>query len=233
MILVLTMAGRYQRFTDEGYTLPKYLLPWKDRTILWTILSELLQNKVFSDVYLVGNHRDENFMPHVRIIMEYNGIPRKNLILIPDTTGQAQTAFLGIQDLNLFEPVVFANVDTILYNRDLTKIPPILNKVSGYIDVFEAHNKEYSFVLVNDNREVTDVAEKILVSDLATSGLYGFSSVGLYRTYFERYPCLYISSIYKNMIEDKGLVIVGEKHKESDTIVLGTPQEYIAASLRL
>ena len=77
------------------------------------------------------------------------------------------------------------------------------------------------------------MAEKIVVSDLATSGLYGFQTVDLYRRLYERLPCLYISGMYKNLIEEKGLVVVGEKHLESDTVVLGTPSEYLAASARL
>ena len=29
MNLILTMAGKYSRFKEEGYTIPKFLLPWE------------------------------------------------------------------------------------------------------------------------------------------------------------------------------------------------------------
>jgi hypothetical protein len=239
MILMLTMAGRYQRFTDEGYKVPKYLLPWKSHTVLWEILNQFdisLQYgpaEHFSNAYLIGNQRDQDFMPHVRDIMSEFGIMDNNLILLSDTSGQAESAYKGMENLPSNAPILIHNVDTVLYNRDLSKIEEHLKHALGYIDVFEAHNRDYSFVLVNENREVTDLAEKVVVSDLATSGLYGFQSVDLYRRYYEKFPCTYISAIYKNILMDEGLVVVGEKHLESDTIVLGTPAEYISASSRL
>ena len=41
MNLILTMAGRYSRFVNEGYRIPKYLLPWGNKPILSEILYEL------------------------------------------------------------------------------------------------------------------------------------------------------------------------------------------------
>src|ERR1700748_2237691 len=99
MILILTMAGRYQRFLDEGYRLPKYLLPWGDRTVLSTILAELQRTRRFAQVLLVANHRDEVYMPHVRAIMRAHDIPPENLVLTHDTKGQAATAMVGIEAL--------------------------------------------------------------------------------------------------------------------------------------
>lgn len=237
MLLTLTMAGRYQRFTNEGYKIPKYLLPWGDRTILAVILSELNRDKVFSDIFLVANHRDEAYMPHVRAVLRHHGVRVENLIMSEDTSGQAETAMLGIKAIekargDTTTPVVFHNIDTILLHRNLRQVRDVLETNSGFIDIFEASNKGYSYVLVDNAQKVTEIAEKIVVSDMATSGLYGFQTVDTFRKYYSSED-IYISSIFKKMVSNGESVAVGNKHKENDTIVLGTPEEYINASVTL
>lgn len=233
MILLLTMAGHYERFAQEGYTLPKYLLPWGDRSILWTILSELGD---YSDVYLVGNQRDEPFMPHVRQILGSFGFPPKSLVTIPSTSGQAETAFLGLNKINASSttPVMIHNVDTILFGRHASDAHKALVKYAGYIDVFSASNREYSYVLVDseETRCVTEIAEKVVVSNLATSGLYGFASVGLYRRFYEHTAPIYISTLYKEMLLAGQKIVTGPVYTEEETVVLGTPSEYISMARR-
>jgi CTP:molybdopterin cytidylyltransferase MocA len=234
MILILTMAGKYQRFADEGYRTPKYLLPWGDRVILWTILSELTKSKDFIDTFLIGNLRDEKHMPHVRAIMKNLGISPDNLILIPDTRGQAETAAIGLSAVEKLHAtyhnsVVFHNVDTILYGRDLKQVASALKRADGFIDVFGSNNRAYSYVLVEE-AQVREIAEKIVVSDLATSGFYGFASAATFRKHY-RVGDIYISSVYKSLIAAGGMVLAGPKHQEADTVVLGTPSEYVNASL--
>ena len=127
MILILTMAGRYTRFVAEGYLFPKYLLPWSDKTILSTIIYEMKKGDAFSDLILVANIGDEIYMPHVRAIMRSYDIDIHNLFLIHDTEGQAETALMGINNIEknkgeLKEPIVFHNIDTILYKRNFEEI---------------------------------------------------------------------------------------------------------------
>lgn len=236
MILILTMAGRYQRFVDEGHKLPKYLLPWGDKTVLSAILSELQKNREFSEVFLVANHRDEKYMPHVKAIMRLHKIPADHLTLTHDTKGQAATAQLGIDAVVKTskipnEPVFFHNIDTILYQRNVKQMAADIARHDGYIDVFTSNNANYSYVLLDDQRRVREIAEKIVVSDLATSGLYGFKNAQMFQHHYNADEDLYISSVYKRMIANGSSIITGEKHRESDTIVLGTPVEYMNAAL--
>lgn len=225
------MAGKYSRFRNEGYKLPKYLLPWGNRSILSEILHQLLQPTIFDQVFLVANKADNDFMSHVKKIMKHYGIDSKHLILLPDTEGQAHTAFMGLTEIEktnkLSGPVVFHNIDTILYGRDLLNLKKSLYQYDGHIDVFKSNSHEYSYVLVN-NDTVSSISEKILISDLATSGLYGFSSSQLFTTNFSGEN--YISEIYKKIISKDAKICVGKTHDEKNTIVLGTPNEYLRCS---
>ena len=231
------MAGRYQRFLNEGFKIPKYLLPWGAQTILAEILSELNNEQTFTAVVLVANQRDEAYMPHVRAVMKGHDITINNLILTHDTSGQVETALLGIKALERLygevdRPIVIHNIDTLLLNRNIKQIEESLKFNAAYIDIFSANNKGYSYVLVDKNRKLVEIAEKIVVSDLATSGLYAFKNSEIFKKYFSQ-DDIFISSILKRMILSGESVMTSEKYKENKTIVLGTPEEYMIASLTL
>ena len=63
MNLILTMCGKYSRFTTEGYKIPKFLLPWGNHCILSEILQQM---KGFSDIYLIANEL-KDFQPFMEI----------------------------------------------------------------------------------------------------------------------------------------------------------------------
>ena len=238
MDLILTMAGKYSRFAETGYNIPKYLLPFGDRSILSEILNQFRQQKHPGSspprqfgfrVHLVANKSDERFMGHVRRIMSAHGINHDSLILIDDTTGQAETALKAIEIINPPGPVLFHNIDTILYGRDLIEIEQALQRCNGYIDVFRSHNHSYSYVVADDLGKVELISEKVLVSDLATSGLYGFYTSRYFKIFYES-GMMYISEIYQKMIEDGMDIRTGPVHDEKDTLVLGSPEDYFKIS---
>jgi NDP-sugar pyrophosphorylase family protein len=233
MNLILTMAGRYSRFIDEGYRIPKYLLPWGARSILGEIIFELSKNNNLNNVYLVANKRDEIYMPHVRKTLASLGISTQNLFLISDTDGQAETAYLSIQNIQkkfgeMEGSIIFHNIDTILHNRDLSDLENILKQYDGYIDIFKSSNHNYSYVLVVNN-EVQSIAEKVLISNNATSGFYAFSSAQKFLEFYSNKE-LYISDLYQKMLDNGVKIMVSAAHSEKDTIVLGTPSEYLTSA---
>lgn len=235
MTLIITMAGN-PLVGQDTYRLPSYLLPWGERTVLATVVGELIKGGAISEVVLVAAQRDEPHAPHLRAIMRALGIDKQNLYFVPPTSGQAETASLG---LKLFEerkgsasgPVLFHNVDTIVRNRDVREIETALRSASGYVDVFRANHHKYSYVLLDDARRVSEIAEKIVISDTATSGLYGFASAGVFREHYAKESDRHISAIYRRMIARGVPVVAGAVHSEADTIVVGTPDDYINASI--
>ena len=231
MNLVLTMAGKYQRFIDAGFKIPKYLLPWGSRSILSEIISSLDNTgECFKNIYLVANKDDEIYMPHVRRIMRSLSVPIKNLFLVDDTKGQAETARLAVSIIEkrfgkMKGNLVFHNIDTLLYKRSIKNISKALKYNSGYVDVFISSNHSYSYVHIQDNL-VKRIAEKVVISDQATSGLYAFQDAEVFTSYYMKND-EYIIDTYKRMIEANLQVVAGSLYSESDTIVLGTPSEFI------
>ena len=230
MNLIITMAGRYSRFINEGYRLPKYLLPWGNKSILNEIILQLNANSDFENIYLIANKRDEIYLPHLKKITKSLGIPLENIFLISDTQGQAETANVGVKEIfnkfgKLNGNIVFHNIDTILYNRNMSVLPVFLEKNYGYIDIFESNNHAYSYILLEEGN-VKSIAEKIVISNNATSGLYAFRDVNVFNDFYEN-NMVYITDIYKGMIEKNINIVTSEVYSEEDTIVLGTPSEYL------
>jgi hypothetical protein len=260
MKIILTMAGKYSRFTNAGINIPKYLLPWGKHTILTEII-ELLTVKspgyynlgdhrpyTASDIYLVANGSDSLYLPHVAQTMKACGIPNKNLLITEfDTTGQCETAYYGITRAGIDgSPVIIMNIDTILKDRSIRRMHDWLAGgvcaylCDGYIDVFRSNNQDYSYVLLKDDEVslprkkecfVAGVHEKVVVSELATSGMYGFSSDKLFCDMYSGQ--IYITEMYEQIIKSGKNVVCGPLLPGDSTIVLGTPEEYFAMSAKI
>ena len=227
MDLILTMAGKYKRFREEGYRIPKYLLPWGKRSILGTILMQMNKNNTFDNIYLVANKKDEDYATHIENIIDGEDIPLQNLFFIDDTETQTETAHVSLKKIQTTDHIAFHNIDTILYNRNFSSVDQLLNKCDGVIDVFKSSNHKYSYVLTKNN-VVTLIKEKMVISDKATSGFYAFSSPHIFQKYYKDQE--YISDLYLDMILDECTIRTTDLHSEKDTIVLGTPEEYMSNS---
>ena len=240
MNLIICMAGRNTRFHDVGIDIPKYLLPLSGRPVIEMILQNLIISNSFSNVYLVAHQRDIFFQAELKASLLHLGIDPENLLYIGETKGQADTAneSLSLLNLNLDEPVVFHNADTILLSRDTVALEKSLQMGHGSIDVFIADSPSYSYVDIQRGR-ILEIVEKRVISNWATSGLYGFPSGEAFQSYFKKFSELtnsqnatesYISGIINLMLADnfnfeplshdlKGL---------STTLVIGSPDEYRA-----
>lgn len=204
------------------------------------IIGNLIAANAFSNVYLVAHERDIFFRGELQNSLQTLGINPGNLLYIGETKGQADTAneALRLLDLDANEPIVFHNADTILLNRDTEALREALESGRGAIDVFKADSPSYSYVSIEDNR-ILEIVEKRVISDWATSGLYGFPSGSVFQSYFTKFiesgialksGELYLSDIINMMLvenfgfEPLSLGLEGS----SSTLVMGSPQEYQA-----
>jgi dTDP-glucose pyrophosphorylase len=222
------MAGLNTRFHDVGFDIPKYLLPWREETIIYEILKQL---GTFDEVLLLANKRDVYFMPDLIKTIEPLGLGKNNIHYIGDTNGQAHTAYIGASLLKNRQQTFFVhNADTLLIGRDFKSIESTMS--DAYVDVFIANNPKYSYVRSKDGL-VTEIAEKSSISPFASSGLYGFYNAQLYEKMYEALSEnftgkeMYIANVLDYMIKNNNLFVgLNELNNSYETIVLGTPQEY-------
>ncbi len=233
--VVLCMAGLYRRFRDAGYTTPKFLLPAGERTILGWIAAELGAERVL----MVANERDRTHADAiVAAVREAGAAPE--LVFTGDTAGQAATAAIGARAVLATgdAPIVFHNVDTVLFGRDLARIGAALARADGFIDTFPHTSAAYSYVAVGDPEAdglspITEMAEKVVISAHATTGLYGFRSASEYlrwcgETTGRSKGEFYVSDVYRQMLAQGCTLLADTRGTGQRTLVLGTPAEYEA-----
>ena len=232
MNLIICMAGLNTRFHDFGFDIPKYLLPWGDKTIILEILTELTKDYKFDQIILLANKRDIYFKETLlKSISELN-LDESNIYYINDTNGQAHTASIGAglcNDKSI--PFCVHNADTIITNRNFKQIELLLENNQAFIDVFVANSPSYCYVRF-DKDKVLEISEKVQNSPFASSGLYCFQSSDIYLdAYFiisetQKSKEIYISNLMQKMLNNGDKICSNSLNNKSETIVLGSPQEY-------
>ncbi|MDC0625494.1 sugar phosphate nucleotidyltransferase [Alphaproteobacteria bacterium] len=232
MKIIFTMAGEYTRFHGFSSEVPKYLLPAKNGLIIDSVISPFIKNDNFNEVIFVCNEKDKKFINIIQERLKLFKKGKTHLIYLNKTFSQVETALDAIKKNNLqnsISPILITNIDTILLNRDFEKINKELTKCDGILDTFEAYDKNYSYVMPNEKNEIINIKEKIQISEIAASGLYGFSSITKFykRAYGIRKKIKNFSELYQSMIDEGNKIKMIHTPSTNNTIVVGTPNQYI------
>jgi NDP-sugar pyrophosphorylase family protein len=226
------MAGLNTRFHDAGVDCPKYLLPWKNESVITEILEQLTLNFNFKEIILLANKRDSYFKNKLRIATDKFGV---HIHYIGDTIGQADTAAIGATISNYDGPILIHNADTILFNRNIKCIQDSLLVNDAYIDVFLSENPAYCYLNTYQGK-IRNINEKKSVTGKASSGLYGFKSAQYYKQNFLEVVKtnveseIYISDVLTKILNDGGSIGYDKVQSSDDTIVIGSPKEYWEAA---
>jgi dTDP-glucose pyrophosphorylase len=169
MNILIPMAGAGSRFEKAGYTFPKPLIEVKGKPMIQLVVENL--NIDANYIYVVQkSHRDKynldtllNLITPECKIIEVDGV----------TEGAACTALLAKEFINNNSPLFFANSDQFVeWNSNDFMYKMQENKDDGGIVTFEATHPKWSFVKIDENGIVTEVAEKNPISNIATVGYY-------------------------------------------------------------
>ena len=147
------------------------------------------------------------------------------------TEGAACTALLAKELINNDEELVIANSDQWI-NWDNQHFLAFLRKsdADGGIVTFISTHPKWSFVKVNDQGEVTLLAEKKPISNIATVGIYYFkkgkyfveAAEQMIRKNIRTNNEFYIAPTYNEMIEAKKKIL---HYPIAEMRGLGTPED--------
>ena len=226
------MAGEYTRFQGFSSEVPKYLLPAKNGLIIDSVIMPFIKNENFDEVIFACNEKDKQFIHIVEERLKLFKNSKTQLIYLNKTFSQVETALDAIKNnklQNSSSPILITNIDTILLNRNFNKINHELSECDGILDTFEAYDKDYSYVMSNEKNEIINIKEKIQISEVASSGLYGFSSITKFynKAYDLRKKIKNFSELYQNMIDEGNKIKMIHTPSTNNTIVVGTPNQYI------
>ncbi len=228
------MAGLSSRFSKGGYSLPKYMLYVKEKSLFNLAVSSF--RKYFDSCRFVFIARDVYDTPRF-INEECNllGISDYEVVITEPTRGQAETVIKGIEGGGVAgsESILIFNIDTF---RPNFSFPKDIEEWDGYLECFEGKGSNWSYAKTEDGTvetKVVETAEKREISKYCSTGIYYFKRSSDFVTSYwenEENPLsgvkeLYVAPLYNYLIREGKDIRVDLIRKE-DVIFCGVPEEY-------
>ena len=168
LTVVVPMAGIGSRFSKAGFTLPKPLIDVDGRTMIRAVVDSL--NVQAKYIFIVLKEHVQNFNID-KIVREI--VPTCEVVVVEEVTeGAVATILTAKQFINNDNPILIVNSDNIILWDPVDFFTEVENTyLDGSIVYFEDDNPKWSFITIQDNL-ITKVAEKQVISNFATSGIY-------------------------------------------------------------
>lgn len=173
--IVIPMAGRGSRFVKEGFVLPKPLIDVNGKHMIEIVIHNLKPTCEHRFIFVCQSEHLEKY--NLRTIFA-NACDNFEIVTIDGITdGAAITVLKAREFFENNDSLMIANsdqwIDTDIneYLRDID-----IRKLSGSMLTMKATDPKWSYAKVDDFGYVTEVVEKVVVSDEATVGIYNFTS---------------------------------------------------------
>lgn len=176
--LILPMAGKGSRFAESGYLEPKPMLPIGDYPMYLTVLANVYDIRI-SSITIVKQESLELNQDLERLFTPL-GIKVELINLVTFTDGAATTVESALTNLDPDLPVVIVNSDQYVVGNLVSFYDALVSGAfSGVILGMNDTDPKWSYIRLNDEGFVSEVVEKVVISNLATVGIYGFASARL------------------------------------------------------
>lgn len=233
MQILLPMAGNGSRFAEAGYDLPKPLIDVAGMPMIERVIENLGYDHTYTFVV-----RREHYEPHAE---KFHSIFRKTgsqfaIFFLDETTdGAARTCLKAMHLIDLRKPLIIANCDQIMdWNKNQFYADfgnAVDSDIDGMILTFNSTNPAHSYVKMDENHtRIAEVAEKVVISDIATIGVYAWSQALLFKMSAEAMieknirtnNEFYVAPTFNEAIVDGAEIIpyyIGQHHP------IGTPEQ--------
>lgn len=233
MDVVITMGGLGARFRKMGYTVPKYMIEAKGKTLFeWSMISlEGYTKSTEQYIFIAMKDKKEDVETFINCQCEKLGIKNYQVILLDYLTdGQATTASLAEKYWHPDNALLIYNIDTYVETGEMNSAEL---KGDGFIPCFQAEGNHWSFVRLDAAGKVVEIKEKKRISDYCTLGAYYFKSCQLYKDLYDEYYSKtqelvngekYVAPLYDYLLSKGGEIYISDIKPEK-VHVLGTPEE--------
>ena len=225
--ILIPMAGAGSRFAKSGYTFPKPLIEVKHKPMIQVVVENL--NIKANFIYLVQkDHYDKYNLKYLLNLIT----PNCQIVQVDGVTeGAACTTLLAKEYINNGKHLLIANSDQFIeWDSNNFYYSVVGETLDGSILTFKATHPKWSFVKLNEEGCVIELAEKKPISDIATVGIYYWDKGSDYVKYAEQMieknirvnNEFYVAPVYNEAISD------GKKIKTYNINKmwgLGTPED--------
>jgi NDP-sugar pyrophosphorylase family protein len=178
--LVIPAAGLGSRFADHGYINPKPLIDVAGLPMIEWVVGNFQLTK--GDTLIVVSRVGLNIKETIRPDIEKLGVTTHFIDVPLLTEGPAMTVAAAEHLLDMTQPLVVANSDQYVSSS----LGPFLRTLRerteelGLVLTMKANSAKWSYVGRSEDGFVSQIVEKVEISDEATVGIYGWSSANLF-----------------------------------------------------
>jgi NDP-sugar pyrophosphorylase family protein len=172
--VIIPAAGEGSRFAKAGWKKPKPFIDVDGRPMLELVIDNLTPNEASVTLLLRKQHIDS----HTDLVQKFKKVGHLIKPVPSLTEGTASTVLLARHVFDNGQPMMVANSDQLVEFDVNDYINDCFSRgLDGSILVFRdpKMDPKWSFVKLDKDGLVTEVAEKKPISDLATVGIYLFS----------------------------------------------------------
>ena len=178
--IVIPLAGEGLSFQKAGYSFAKPLIDISGRPMIQAII-ENISPKVGHKFILIC--REDHFEKYA-LYQIFSNATHDNyecIRLSSPTKGAACTVLTAVDYINNDDELIIANADQLIKGG----IEPFVKfartgKLDGAIMTFNSSHPRWSYALADKNGNVMQVAEKRVISENATCGIYYFAKGSLF-----------------------------------------------------
>ena len=226
--IVIPMAGRGSRFTENGYIDSKPFIDVNGKPMIQRVIENL--NIEFDDKYefviiCLGEDYDRY---DFSIFDDIIGHENWEVICLPDVTeGAAQTILTAEQYINNDTPMLSFNTDQMI-KYDMSMWDKF-SEYDGGIPCFWGDSTDWSYARCGKGGYVEEVAEKKVISNDATAGYYFWNKGSDYVKYAKQMIKensrtnneFYVAPVYNWAIKDGKKIVIS---MVDEIYELGTPE---------
>lgn len=225
--VLIPMAGEGSRFAQAGYTFPKPLIEIRGKPMIQVVTENLNMDARF--IYIVRKEHFEKY--NLKYLLGLIS-PNYEIVIVDSLTeGAACTTLLARDLIDSDDPLIIANSDQFVeWDSNEFMYSMVSDHIDAGILTFEATHPKWSYVKLNEYKLVTEVAEKKVISNKATVGIYYWKKGSDYVKYADQMIAknirtngeFYVCPVFNEAILD------GKKVKTFDIKKmwgLGTPED--------
>lgn len=226
--VLVPMAGAGSRFAKVGYKVPKPLIEFNGKSMINHVIDNLNIDAEYVFVVQKEHFEKYNLGTYLQLIVPGCTIVQTDGL----TEGAACTTLLAKNFINNDRHLIIANSDQFVeWDSCAFMYSMICDNADGGILTFEANDTKWSYVKLNDDGYVCEIAEKKVISNEASCGIYYWKRGSDYVRLAEQMITknirvnneFYVAPVYNELLQEKSRIKIFRADKMWG---LGTPEDY-------
>ncbi len=230
--IVIPMAGEGRRFKEAGYSFPKPIIEIGGKTMIDVVVRNLKPAVEHKFIFVGLREHFETYDLH-NILKKSTDNKFETVLLSGPTQGAACTVLSASSFINNDDELLIANADQFIKGGINAFIERARKETrDGSMVTFPSSHPKWSYARTDKNGKVLEVAEKKVISDHATAGVYYFKTGKSFVSHAQDMihknirhdEQFFVAPVYNELILDDKKIFIDEVPIDS-ILGMGTPED--------